>query len=120
MIVRKKKQCIDCGEHKILFGKSLCQSCYRINNFKPIKKVSEKRKVENKEYTVKRLKFLTQSENLRCPITGQKATEVHHTYCGKDRAKYYLDSDTWLAVSRDGHNWIHDNPAESREKGYLK
>jgi hypothetical protein len=26
------------------------------------------------------------------------------------------DESTWIAVSRDGHNWIHDNPKEAREK----
>jgi hypothetical protein len=52
------------------------------------------------------------------PITKWSSTEIHHTYCGKDRAKYYLDESTWIAVSRDGHNWIHDNPKEAREKDF--
>ena len=82
--------------------------------------VSEKRKIENLKYSVLRIEFLGKKENQICPITKQQTIEVHHTYCGKDRAKYYLDVSTWLAVSRDGHNWIHSNPKEARELGYLK
>jgi len=85
-----------------------------------IPKVSDKRKIDNLKYTAQRIVFLGKPENQICPITGWKATEIHHTYCGKDRAKYYLDESTWIAVSRDGHNWIHDNPKEAREKGFLK
>ena len=87
---------------------------------KPIPKVSAKRKIEDREYTIKRLQFLAQPENQRCPITMEKATEIHHTYSGANRSKYYLDESTWVAVSRNGHLWIHANPAESREQGYLK
>lgn len=87
---------------------------------KAIKKVSEKRSIENLQYSADRIVFLGKPENKICPITKQPAIEVHHTYSGKDRSKYYLDSTTWLAVSRDGHNWIHDNPKEARELGYLK
>lgn len=85
-----------------------------------IPKVSEKRKIDNLKYTSQRIIFLGKKENQVCPITKQPTIEIHHTYCGKDRAKYYLDESTWIAVSRDGHNWIHDNPKESRELGYLK
>lgn len=87
---------------------------------KPINKVSDKRKVENLKYTAQRIVFLGKKENKICPITKWPAIEIHHTYCGKDRAQYYLDESTWIAVSRDGHNWIHDNPKEAREQGFLK
>ncbi len=103
-----------------------CEECQKIpkkvwvKKVYSISKVSDKRKVENAKYSVLRIEFLGKPENKICPITGWPTTEVHHTYCGKDRAKYYLDISTWLAVSRDGHNWIHDNPKEAREKGFLK
>jgi len=85
-----------------------------------IPKRSKKKIIEDAKYTVLRIEFLGKPENRICPITKQPTIEVHHTYCGKDRAKYYLDVSTWIAVSRDGHNWIHDNPKEARELGYLK
>jgi len=87
---------------------------------KAIKKVSEKRSIENLQYSADRIVFLGKPENKICPITKKPTVEVHHTYSGKDRAKYYLDSSTWLAVSREGHNWIHSHPKEARELGYLK
>jgi hypothetical protein len=92
----------------------------KLKSLYKIPKVSDKRKVENAKYLVLRIEFLGKKENNICPITKYPATEIHHTYCGKDRAKYYLDTTTWIAVSRDGHNWIHDNPKEARELGYLK
>ncbi len=87
---------------------------------KPINKKSKKQIVLDAKYMVLRKVFLAKPENQICPITQRQTIEVHHTYCGKDRSKYYLDVSTWLAVSRDGHNWIHDNPKESRELGFLK
>lgn len=92
----------------------------KLKSLYKIPKVSDKRKVDNAKYLVLRIEFLGKKENQICPITKYPATEIHHTYCGKDRAKYYLDTTTWIAVSRDGHNWIHDNPKEARELGFLK
>lgn len=104
--------------------KCQCEECRALVVQKPkkpytIPKVSEKRKIDNLKYYAQRIVFLGKPENKICPITGWPATEVHHKWCGKDRAKYYLDESTWMAVSRDGHNWIHDNSKESRELGYL-
>ncbi len=48
----------------------------------------------------------------QCPL----ATDIHHR---KGRGRYLLDASTWMAVSRDAHRWIHDNPKEAMEKGYL-
>jgi hypothetical protein len=79
-----------------------------------IPKKSEKRAKKDKIYLAKRIVFL--KENQFCAVyPNKKATEVHHKYSGKDRDKYYLDETTWLAVSREGHNWIHSNPKEARE-----
>lgn len=85
-----------------------------------IPKVSKKRQEEDLQYKVLRQEFLSRKENQICPISKQQTVEVHHTYSGKDRAKYYLDITTWIAVSRDGHNWIHDHSQDAREQGYLK
>lgn len=81
---------------------------------------SKKRIAQDEAYSLLRKQFLSQEENKICPITGKPTTEIHHTYSGKDRAKYYLDVSTWLAVSREGHIWIHSNSKEARELGYLK
>lgn len=122
----KLRQCKnpDCSKEFQQYNslQSYCSAACQIAHKKPkkIKQVSDKRKAENEAYSLLRKVFLNKPENKICPISKQPTVEVHHTYCGKDRAKYYLDVSTWLAVSRDGHNWIHDNPKEARELGYLK
>lgn len=46
--------------------------------YKPIKKVSDKRKIENLKYKVLRTEFLSKVENQKCPITGKPTTDIHH------------------------------------------
>lgn len=93
---------------------------------KPIKKVSDKRKIENYQYGKMKKDFMSLPENKYCPIAKEvfgiqlESTEIHHTFCGKDRAKYFLDKSTWIAVSRKGHNYIHNNVKESYQKDWLK
>jgi Fe-S-cluster-containing dehydrogenase component len=94
---------------------------------KPKKKfiapVSEKRLKQLAEYRVLRKEFLSREENQICPVMwflkGQvhKTTEIHHTN-GREN-DLLNDVEFWLAVSRDGHTWIHLNPKKSREKGWL-
>lgn len=86
---------------------------------KRINPVSKKRQSENEKYKVLGPEFLAQPENQICPITGHQTTQVHHKYSGKDRGPHFLDTETWLAVSAEGHDWIHKNSGEAREKGYL-
>lgn len=126
---QKDKKCKACGTNFKPFSslnKYCSFNCAKsdtkvtvLKHKKPIRAVSTKRAKENKIYSQKRKEFLSLPENQVCPITGLPATDVHHKYSGKDRAKYYLDTSTWLAVSREGHNWIHSNPKEARNKGFL-
>jgi hypothetical protein len=129
-------RCINCKEkfEQKVFLQKHCSNCKTAEReyqsekmaktekpkYKAIAKVSPKRKLEDLKYMAQRIVFLGKKENQLCPITKWPAVEIHHTYCGKDRAQYYLDESTWIAVSRDGHNWIHDNPKEAREQGFLK
>lgn len=83
---------------------------------KKIPRRSKKGQKEDRKYTVKRLQFLAQPKNLRCPITGEIATEIHHM---KGRVgKLLLDDRFWLAVSREGHRRIEENPEWAKEMGY--
>ena len=45
-----------------------------------------------------------------------RSVDVHHM---KRRGKYFLDMATWMAVSRQSHDWIHANPKEATELGWL-
>ena len=132
MIKQKIGKCSECEpgapEQPLIAGK--CQRHYwqfrskqwkksEPKEKKPIPRRSKKKIIEDLQYSVLRKEFLEKPENKICKINGMPTTEIHHKYCGKNRAKYYLDTSTWLAVNRDSHNFIHDNPKKSRELGYL-
>jgi hypothetical protein len=81
-----------------------------------IKQVSEKRKLEDIEYKRLRLEFLSKPENKICPIMKTETTDVHHQ---KGRiGKLYLDTTFWLALSREGHRMVEENPEWAKEQGY--
>ena len=80
---------------------------------KRIKPLSEKRAEQNKEYLTLIKVFL---QGKICPITGQKATQVHHK---KGRTgKLLTDVKYFLAVSAEGHKKIEENPVWAKEMGY--
>jgi len=83
---------------------------------KPIPKVSDKRKIENAKYSVLRIEFLGKKENQICPITGWPTTDIHHK---KGRiGDLFLDTRYWIALSREGHQHVEDNPQWAKENGY--
>lgn len=88
----------------------------------PIAKVSAKRKAQEIIYKVERKKFL--KDRVFCQVKRPeclgKASEVHHTFDGADRDKYFLDKTTWLGVCRNCHRWIHDFPLAATKLGFLK
>jgi hypothetical protein len=92
---------------------------------KPINKVSAKRKDENKMYSPLRLQFL--HFNKVCPITGGATEDVHHKmgrigfaddFAREENIPLLLDERFWLAVSREGHRKIEENPEWAYEQGY--
>lgn len=122
----KWNECKTCGEPYKQYNSLVrhCSPSCKSKDKEAVKKAkikpkSDKRKVKDLQYYALRKIFLEKPENRICPITGFETTEIHHKYSGKDRDKYYLVTETWLAVSREGHNWIHENPKEAREKRYL-
>lgn len=83
---------------------------------------SKKQIALDKAYSVLRRKFMSDPSNQFCPVMkalgkgNVPATDVHHK---KGRGKYMLDVSTWMAVSREGHVYIHDNPEESYKRGWM-
>jgi hypothetical protein len=90
---------------------------------KPIKQFSDARAKRNTAYLIANKAFLMEEENQFCPVMGLifnktvRTTEVHHTN-GRENNRL-LDRNYWLAVSREGHQWIHNNPKKAREQGWL-
>lgn len=111
------KEClkIDCSYNR--FGGGYCKVHQYLRTDKkpkPLKPFSEKRKERNAIYLKKRIEFLNGKV---CPITNRKATEIHHIN-GRENERLN-DEEFWLAVTREGHLKIHENPKWAREKGYL-
>jgi hypothetical protein len=108
-----------CSKNHYVSG-DICKLCeIRIKPEKEkitsIKKVSNKRAKELPEYSAKKKKFL--EENPRCVVfPKQTAIDIHHVR-GKIGSRF-LDEKYWLQVSRDGHNWIHDNEEEASKQGW--
>lgn len=129
-IKQKIGVCLDCtdGKEKPLIAKR-CQNHYWAHRnklkggSKLIPRVSKKKQAQDKIYnSVLRPQYMKSHKKCEANLSGCSiySIEIHHTYSGKDRAKYYLETSTWMAVCRNCHNEIHDNPKKSREIGYLK
>ena len=134
MIKTKKKVCCECNELKPIWknhkGCKYCKYCwYKLKDtkqttFKPkhIKQKSKKREVQDTIYLKLRTIFL--NKNKFCVIRGHDcmihSSDVHHTHDGADREEHYLDVGTWLSTCRKCHDWIHANPKQAKELGYLK
>ena len=128
-IKAKEGVCVCCERKRLIYSKKKCQSCYwsdnkkknegkqkTIKEFKPIPKISQKRKIENAKYIVLRIEFLGKKENSICPVTGEKTTEIHHK---KGRVgSLFLNTKFWLGVSRKGHLKIENNPEWAKENGF--
>jgi hypothetical protein len=106
----QKCQCDECTSKRVVRPNLKLKSLYKIP------KVSEKRKVENAKYLVLRIEFLGKPENQKCPITGKPTTDVHHS---KGRiGSLLLDTRYWIALSREGHKYVEENPEWAKENGY--
>jgi len=80
-----------------------------------VRKVSPKMAVGLKEYIKKKNAWLP---GKMCAVYPDKpAIEPHHK-AGKATMELMLDETKWLPVSRDGHIYIENHPAEAKEKGW--
>lgn len=108
-----------CSEYECKQAEKIYQSLKldgKNKNSAPIKKVSEKRSVENLKYLAQRIVFLGKPENKICPITKKPTSDVHHK---KGRiGSLLLDERYWVALSREGHAYVEENPKWAKENGY--
>lgn len=137
----KQKECSNCKKTTFIYRNQtvdgvrlrLCKFCALSPEFNtvkksnkkhtPIKQFSDKRSKRNTAYLEARKIFLMEEQNQFCPVmrkvnsTTVRTTEVHHTN-GRENERL-TDREYWLAVSREGHQWIHANPEIAREEGWL-
>lgn len=87
---------------------------------KPLKRtllapVSKKRKKILTDYTALRKEYLSIMQQCeRCGV--RKSRDIHHT---EGRGSNTNRIETWRAVCRPCHDWIHANPSQAREEGWL-
>lgn len=128
MIKQKIGKCSECDssapEQPLIAGK--CKTHYwqfrstkwkksEPKEKKPIPKFSKKREKENREYTIKRLQFLAQPENLRCFIDGcnKRADTIEHS-AGRI-GKNFLDVTTWRPCCSYHNLELERNPELSQK-----
>ena len=128
-----KRKCKVCSEVFVkrspldMFCSNTCAYNYKKksakSNPKPIAKFSDKRAKRNAAYLVANKLFLAKEENKFCIVMAKLknktvlATEVHHTN-GREGERLN-DQEYWLAVSSEGHRFIHLNPEISYEQGWI-
>lgn len=125
----KLKTCSKCGKLKVIWknvgGEKLCKTCWSCQSgnkgikkpTKPISPRSSKRVKLDADYSKLRMAFLY--ANPMCaahlPGCGVQATDVHHS---KGRGRYYLITNTWVALCRSCHSWLEIHPKEAKALGF--
>ncbi len=91
-----------------------------------LKPMSKKRQRESKAYSLLRAAYLKANPSCQrilirygnwatCP---NHSVDIHHV-AGRLGGNY-LNTETWMAVCRSCHDWIHANPKQAREQGLLR
>lgn len=133
-MIAKKKECNGCHQETYIYKNvtidgvryKLCKDCAMKGATKlkrskvQIKKVSDKKKKMDGLYS--KLRKVQLEKYPVCQINTATctthSTEIHHAaYRTGDN---FLGVDTWFATCRACHQWVHANPKEARELGYLK
>ena len=128
----KQKICPTCGELKYLWNKAIgCRGCVAKHKMSsetvkkldkkplkrsPLKKVANKRKLQEKEYSKKRKKHLENNPN--CVSCGGVATEIHHRMQIR-YGKFLNDESQFLSLCNPCHRYTHNNVEVSVQLGYL-
>lgn len=128
MLVAKPKICSGCGIEKPIWKKEgrqrFCKDCWSChsskNKIKPTQKKPLSPKSSKKEkldaaYTILRQSYLKNHPmcEARLPGCNLSASDIHHKH-GRV-GDLYLDDTEYIALCRNCHRWIHDNPAKAKE-----
>lgn len=69
------------------------------------------RALQEAAYSVARVPFI--EAHPVCPVTGQPATQVHHS--AKREGRWLNLQRYWIAVSAEGHQWIEDHKQDAEK-----
>lgn len=122
--------CIECDNPKVENQDTgLCASCgaerrkaqrqaRKTKVIVPVKKITEKRAKQNREYLEMREQFLEQYPVCQVKDCQNKATEIHHI---QGRANDLLTNpENFLAICEAHHRHFTTNSAEALKEGYSK
>jgi len=113
LITRKKKTCKQCKDEKYIFSSGLCLQCWKTIKGTKIPPVSSRNKERQVEYLRLREEYLR--THPKCEVCNlQDATEIHHK---RGRIGENLFND-FLAVDRDCHRQIEENPQWAKEQNF--
>lgn len=85
----------------------------------PIKRRSDKRAKQEREYSKLRVEFLTANPDCQVGVDGctGEASEVHHK-AGRI-GDLLTDVSKFCAACHNCHVWVENNPKESMERGFI-
>ena len=122
---RKLSKCIQCGNERHIYSRSMCQPCYWNSRPKKpitkkpytIRKRSVKGQKEDREYSKIAKKFKEENPYCKARLEGCTGltTDVHHR---RGRGKYYLDVSTFIPLCRSCHTKIELNPEFAKSSGF--
>ncbi len=82
-----------------------------------LRAVSPKRAKQNREYATRRRVFLFANPVCQADCSAP-STQVHHKN-GRE-GELLNDESEWMAICAKHHDWVHANPNEARQRGWLK
>lgn len=84
----------------------------------PLRRVSTKHAAELKLYNKQCMAFKLDNQlcEVELPGCNRYTQDVHHT---AGRGPNLNKVETWMAVCRSCHNWIHNHPGQARELGLI-
>jgi hypothetical protein len=81
---------------------------------KPLRRVSAKQAARLKCYRLLRDAYMKLHPICEFPLCDERSQDLHHV---AGRGLNLLNDDTWLALCRKHHRWIHDHPGQARMAG---
>jgi hypothetical protein len=81
-----------------------------------LRSMSPKKQAQMEEYFPRAVAF--KKRKPICEVCRKRKTKDVHHRAGR-LGPNLLDEDTWTAVCRRCHDWIHDHPKEARAAGLL-
>lgn len=122
----KLKTCTKCNKETFIYKNitedgiryRLCKQCAMSIDTPKIKQRSTKKVIQDSEYSLLRMKYLVKHSKCEAKLSvcTRHATDIHHK---AGRGINTNNVDTFMAICRACHSYLHLNVQFAREKGWL-